>query len=1049
MKSGFYEKVLTKSTKKEIEDLGELALYMPQTFGKEDGAIYLHRFFSQILMQAFQRINEAKEESAKPKLIELANKLVEQLSAFLEDQSIKDEKIQEEGQIVKALFNRQEVNFADLQTYIKEVFPFTGLSESELFTGSKVGIAMESELRKEMKSCDEVCWLVSFLKFEGVRLFEETFKILEQNQIPVKIICTVYMGATDLKAIDFLSSFKNIQIRISYNSRHERLHAKAYLFRRHSGFDTGYVGSSNLSKSALTHGLEWNLKITRQEIPHVLDKCIKTFETYWNDKEFELYNPETDRDKLKEALSNGSGNHQGEADRYLSFFEINPYPFQKEILEKLEKARLEGQSRNLLVAATGTGKTVMAAFDFLSFLKKNPQAKFLFVAHREEILKQSRATFRQILRDAAFGELWYSREQPKSFHQLFVSVQTLKNQLTKLNLGSNYFDYIIIDEVHHAAASSYQFIFEQLTPKLLLGLTATPERHDGEDITRYFGNEISAEIRLPEAMARGLLCPFQYFAISDETDISHVSWRKGRYEISGLEKVYTEDDRRAKDILKNCEKYLKNLEDVKAVGFCVSVKHAKFMHDKFEGFGLKSAYLTADVGVERSAIIRKFKRGEINYLFVVDIFNEGVDIPEIDTILFLRPTESLTIFLQQLGRGLRLSQGKNYLTVLDFVGQVRAEYSFEHRFRAMLGKTHTRVRDEIEQDFPHLPLGCSIVLEKVAKEIILINLSNQNRGGLISMLIQIKSFISDYDVEPTLANFLELTDNNLHTIYSTEYLWFELVAKAKGTEIERNENHKILAKCLKNSMFSCESNSYFEFIIKLIELDFRLPSNEFEEQFLLMLYVDIFSKHDGLHSYFDLIVNLKEFFRESRVKIEFVEYLKFKISKIESIEKEIILPFPCVLKLNGRYTRNQILYGTGANNLSLFRRSQEGVFRPAGKNFELFFVTLNKESNGFHSSISYEDYFINSELFHWQSQNSASPESNAGKAYIDQSKNNKNFLLFVRERSEDENKVTMAFKFLGPLTFLKHEGSKPMSITWRLRYEPPAGLLNEGLKLAV
>ena len=1049
MKPGFYEKVLTKSAKKEIEDLGELAMYMPQTFGKEDGAIYLHRFFSQILMQAFQRINEAKEENAKPKLIELANKLVEQLSTFLEDQSIKDEKIQEEGQIVKALFNRQEVNFADLQSYIKEVFPFTGLSESELFTGSKVGIAMESELRKEMKSCDEICWLVSFLKFEGVRLFEETFRTLEQNKIPVKIICTVYMGATDLKAIDFLSNFKNIQIRISYNSRHERLHAKAYLFRRNSGFDTGYVGSSNLSKSALTHGLEWNLKITRQEIPHVLDKCIKTFETYWNDKEFELYDTETDREKLAEALLGGTGNHQSDSENYLSFFEIKPYPFQQEILEKLEKARLEGQNKNLLVAATGTGKTVMAAFDFQSFLKKNPDAKLLFVAHREEILKQSRATFRQILRDSAFGELWYSGERPKNFNQLFVSIHTLRNQLPKLNLGSTYFDYIIIDEVHHAAASSYQFIFDQLSPQLLLGLTATPERHDGEDITRYFGHEISAEIRLPEAMARGLLCPFQYFGISDNTDISHVSWRKGRYDVSDLEKVYTEDDRRAKDVLRNCEKYLKNLNEVKAVGFCVSVKHAKFMNDKFNGFGLKSAYLTSDVGSERGPIIRKFKRGEINYLFVVDIFNEGVDIPEIDTILFLRPTESLTIFLQQLGRGLRLSEGKNYLTILDFVGQVRTEYSFEHRYRAMLGKTHTRVKDEIEQDFPHLPLGCSIVLEKVAKDLILRNLTNHLGGGINKLLKSIRSFISDYDLEHTLQNFIRLTESSLHSIYSTDYLWFELIEKATGKEETGREKNKILAKCLANSMFSCESSSYFQQIIGFLESNFQDPSNNNSESFYLMFYVDLFGDFKGIDNYSKITEVLRNFFEDSRLKKELINYLEIKISTIEIIEKDVDLSFHSVLKLHGRYSRNQILYGLGKNKNLKSKSSREGVFRDDVNNFEILFVTLNKEESGFHSSISYEDYFINSELFHWQTQNSASPETKTGKSYILQNENRRAFLLFVREKRKDEFGATMAFQFVGPLTYLNHEGSKPMSITWMLQNDPPASLLNEGLKLAV
>jgi hypothetical protein len=216
-----------------------------------------------------------------------------------------------------------------------------------------------------------------------------------------------------------------------------------------------------------------------------------------------------------------------------------------------------------------------------------------------------------------------------------------------------------------------------------------------------------------------------------------------------------------------------------------------------------------------------------------------------------------------------------------------------------------------------------------------------------------------------------------------------------------------------------------------------------------MVYLDIFDKHEGIKSFSELANNLNNFFQTDNVKKEVIEFMRIKISLIETNEKDLLLPFSSVLKLNGRYTRNQILYGSGANNLHSFRPSREGVFRSNRNNFEILFVTLNKESNGFHSSISYEDYFINSELFHWQSQNSASPESVAGRSYIEQSRNGKTFLLFVRERSEDENKVTMAFKFLGPLTYLSHEGSKPMSITWKLQYEPPAGLLNEGLKLAV
>jgi superfamily II DNA or RNA helicase/HKD family nuclease len=783
MENGFYEKVLTQSAKEEIEKLGELALVLPETFQKENGAIYLQRFASQLLFRAFQQINDSTEEVARPRLIELSNRMVEMIATFLEDQSLKSQQIREEGQIVKALFNRQDANFADLKEYLKEVFPFTGLSESELFTGSKAGIAMDGELRKEMRSCDEVCWLVSFIKFEGVRLFEQTFRILENQGVPVRIICTVYMGATDLKAIDFLSQFSNVQIRISYNSKHERLHAKAYLFRRNSGFDTGYVGSSNLSRSALTKGLEWNLKITRQEIPHVLDKCLKTFETYWFDPEFELYDPYKDRPKLEAALGYAQHPNQDLEEKFHSFFEIRPYNFQLEILNKLKEARLKGQNKNLLVAATGTGKTVMAAFDFRNFRKTNPQARLLFVAHREEILRQSRATFRHVLKDSEFGSLWFASEKPKEFHQLFVSVQTLRRQLPRLALGKNYFDYIVVDEVHHAAAFSYQQLFEFLEPQLLLGLTATPERHDGQDISRYFGHEISAEIRLPEAMARGLLCPFQYFAISDETDISHVSWRRGRYDSLELDKVFSEDSRRAKSILRNCEKYLKDFRQTKAVGFCVSQRHARFMRDSFLHWGMKAELLTSESGSSRNEVIQKFRRGEVNYLFVVDIFNEGVDIPEIDTLLFLRPSESLTVFLQQLGRGLRLSEGKEYLTVLDFVGQVRQEYSFEHRFRALIGKSRSKIKDEIAQDFPHLPLGCSIVLERMAKEIVLRNLSQHLGGGINKILQAIRRFKLEYEGEIYLQRFSELTEISLYQIYNPRFLFFELLAKAENKTV--------------------------------------------------------------------------------------------------------------------------------------------------------------------------------------------------------------------------------------------------------------------------
>jgi len=282
----------------------------------------------------------------------------------------------------------------------------------------------------------------------------------------------------------------------------------------------------------------------------------------------------------------------------------------------------------------------------------------LFVAHRKEILEQARATFQAVLGDNNFGELWVDGIEPTNYSHVFASVQTLNNRLDTLELTDKFYQYIVIDEVHHISASSYRPILSRFFSDVLLGLTATPERMDNQDILVDFCNTIAAEIRLPEALNRKLLCPFQYFGITDNVDISHVTWQNGKYATSELTQLYTHNDVRVNQILKNLDKYLNDKENVRSLGFCVGQEHAKYMAEKFTLAGLKADYLVSDNTAQREEQRRKLKAKDINYLFVVDIFNEGVDIPEIDTVLFLRPTESLTVFLQQLGRGLRLSDEK-------------------------------------------------------------------------------------------------------------------------------------------------------------------------------------------------------------------------------------------------------------------------------------------------------------------------------------------------------------------------------------------------------
>ena len=426
--------------------------------------------------------------------------------------------------------------------------------------------------------------------------------------------------------------------------------------------------------AALTSGLEWNTKVTRRDLPETFDKIAATFEYYWNDREFEYY-AEDQRERLARALKAEKYFDTNNADVYT--MDINPYSYQQEILDKLEAERtVRGYTRNLVVAATGTGKTVISALDYKRFRKQNPDrpCRLLFVAHREEILKQSLYTFRAVLKDANFGELFVGNYKPESIDNLFLSIQTFNSQSFTEKTSPDFYDYIIVDEFHHAAAPTYQKLLPYYQPRILLGLTATPERMDGKSILPYFHNRIAAEIRLPEAIGRKLLCPFQYFGVTDTVDLDALKWSAGGYQKSELEHIYTLSgavaDRRADHVVTALLKYVTDIDEVKGLGFCVTVDHAEFMCRYFNDHNIPSMCLTGQSSdEERAAAKRRLVSGEVRFIFVVDIYNEGVDIPEVNTVLFLRPTESLTIFLQQLGRGLRLSEDKECLTVLDFIDE--------------------------------------------------------------------------------------------------------------------------------------------------------------------------------------------------------------------------------------------------------------------------------------------------------------------------------------------------------------------------------------------
>ncbi|NLU38100.1 MAG: DUF3427 domain-containing protein [Bacteroidales bacterium] len=1044
LQEGLYEQLISKIVQSKLNALDRKTFYIKESeIDKNEAA----RVFSQYLSEIIRfGLNQISGDNSIEKQIELSNKIIFLLKTELNDEEFDQDLIETEAKILSAIFSKIDSSFSDFEKHIKEITPYTRLSQSELFTGNNSGISLESEIKKEILSSDRINFLVSFIKWTGIRIFEkELFEFTERGG-QLKVITTSYMGATDLKAVEFLSGLKNTEIKVSYNTDNERLHAKAYLFFRNTGFHTGYIGSSNISRSALTNGLEWNLKVTTKEVGHIIDKFKKTFETYWQDKEFESFNKAKDSERLRVALKK---ERIFEKNNPAAYFDINPFPFQEEILEKLEAERkVHNRFKNLIVAATGTGKTVISAFDFKNFQKENSKAKLLFVAHRKEILLQAQSTFQGILRNNNFGELWVDGIEPEKYDCIFVSVQTLNNRIEDLNLSDSFYDFIIIDEVHHIAASSYRPILSHFNPKILLGLTATPERMDGEDILKDFSNCIAAEIRLPEALNRRLLCPFQYFGITDSVDLSNVTWQNGRYLPSELTRIYTQNDIRVGNIISTLHKYLKDINDVKALCFCVTQEHAQFMAEKFTLAGLKANYLVSSRSELREELRIKFLNKEINYLFVVDIFNEGIDIPDIDTVLFLRPTESLTVFLQQLGRGLRLSEGKECLTVLDFVGNSRPEYDFEGKFRALVGRTNTSIKKELEDDFPHLPLGCTINLEKKAKDFILQNIHNATSLNINQLLNKIRNFKYQSTLPLSLNNFSNFYHIPLQLIYKKGG-WKRLCAKAEQIDDYSTTNESEIVRAISKKWLSCNSNSYFRFILSLAKKNFQFSFftlNEEEKSMCLMLHYDIWQLAGGFNS---LEESIKSIGKNEVLVQEIIEVIEILIDKIDYLETEISLPYTQPLKLHSRYTREQILSAFGFNTFDKKSEIREGVAYSKEKNTELLFITLNKSTKDFSPTTLYEDFALSDKIFHWQTQNTVSPEKGKGLTYINHFKEKKRILLFVREKSEDEYGNAMASVFLGEAKIIEHYGSKPMSIKWELKETMPPYLWKYSVKMAV
>lgn len=910
------------------------------------------------------------------------------------------------------------------------VRPLTPLSDAALLTNAAGEPTLHRSLQAELASADRVDLLCAFIRWHGIRLLERELAALRDRDVELRVITTTYMGATEQRAVDELVRRHGARLRISYASATTRLHAKAWLFHRDSGYDTAYVGSSNLSRSALIDGLEWNVRLSSVATPELLRKFASTFDSYWAAPEFLPYDPDLPADSAR--LAQALGRDRDDATP-LTGLEVRPYPHQSQILEALATEReVHGRHRNLVVAATGTGKTVVAALDHAALRERLPRARLLFVAHRREILEQSRRTYRAVLADGAFGEILVGGEHPQRWEHVFASVQSLAAHGVE-NIPADHFDIVVIDEFHHAEAATYRRLLDHLRPVELLGLTATPERSDGLDVRDRFGGRSAYELRLWDALSADLLVPFHYFGVADDVDLTGVRWRRGGYDVTALDRLYTGDDARAAKVLREVRAKVADPAAMRALGFCVSVAHAEYMAAVFTRAGIPAEAVTGTTSrQDRDGALRRLRDREVNCLFAVDVFNEGLDVPQVDTVLLLRPTQSATVFLQQLGRGLRRAPGKAVLTVLDLIGQHRREFRFDLRYRALTGSTRRGVQRDVEQGFPYLPSGSAMVLDPVAQQIVLDNVRSRLRLTRRDLLAEVRAHGT-----ADLAGYLRESGGELADVYRRKGSWTALCREAGLPVPPAGPDEAALARRLATLTHVDDPEraaSYARIAdpdgpgyVQLTERDRRLAR---------MLFFQLWPDRGGFADYAEGLAHLR---RHPGICAEIRALTAYTLDTARHLPRPLgegMQHLP--LRSHAHYRREEILAALDwASDGRKAHGHAGGVAWAPDTRVDALLVNLRKTERDFSPTTMYRDYALTRELFHWESQNATSTGSPTGRRYLNHREQGSHVVLFVRDAPSDDVGEGAPFLCLGACEYVRHEGERPIAITWRLHREMP------------
>jgi superfamily II DNA or RNA helicase/HKD family nuclease len=972
------------------------------------------------LARVVERELEAVPERDRPAVaVRVARRLIETLAAEVDEPTIVGERPLAPPEVLRGIFGRTPSG--DVSPLAEPLIP---LLDTTLLTNAPGEPRIGSQVLAEIPSADRVDVVMAFIRRSGIGPLLAALKRHRESKRPLRVLTTTYTGSTEAQALDQLQDL-GADVRVSYDGTGTRLHAKAWLFHRQSGFSTAYIGSSNLTHSAQVTGLEWNVRVSGARNQSVIDKVAAVFESYWNGGDFVPY----DRAQFAAAMEAARGPRT--LTSVLSPIELRLEPFQERLLEHIELSRQAGHHRNLLVSATGTGKTVMAAVDYARLRERLPRGRLLFVAHREEILAQSLHTFRHALRDHAFGELWVGGERPRDFDHVFASIQSL-NAAGRALLEPDHFDVVIVDEFHHAAASSYRELLEHVKPAELLGLTATPERSDGLPVLKWFGGRIAAELRLWDAIDQRRLVPFAYYGVHDGLDLTRVGWRRGRgYDVGELTNLLTADHAWARLVIKEVERRVDDLATMRALGFCVSVEHARFMAKVFSEHGIRATAIWSDTpDAERRRALEDLAARRVNVVFSVDLFNEGVDVPAVDTLLMLRPTESPTLFLQQLGRGLRRSVGKAHCTVLDFVGHQHADFRFDRKLRALLGGSRADVQRQVEQGFPFLPAGCHFELDRVASEVVLRSI----KQALPTRWAEKAAELARLGAECSLSRYLEETGLDLEDVYAGDRSWSDL-REAAGLPVLSSGTHEESLRRACGRLLHVDDRLRLSTYRRWLASPTAPEVERLDEparRLLRMLVSQVVvkgEKHASLQAGADWL------WRHAQVLAELLELFSVLEGGISHVPVALA-GYPLVpLQVHAQYTRLEILSAFGVGAGATAPTWQTGAWWAEAAQADLLAFTFDKTSGSFSPTTRYKDFAISRELIHWQSQSATAAQSPTGQRYQHHAQRGSHVMLFARLRNDDR-----AFTFLGPASYVSHESERPMSITWRLVVPLPGDL---------